>query len=445
MISNVVPSGSFAISRKNNGILEAYLGTCVGVTLKDTKANLGGLIHILLAEPTGTDTPFAAETYATTGLPVFIKSICEAGASRKNLVAAVAGGALIGEVTEVDLWLDIGGNIAERVNDILQEEDIPVEQSETGGMFSCKMTLDTGELETKIEPLIPVPAHDPENTREVNPDEIASATSSLKPIPQIALKVIRMIRNGDHEIDDLAAEIRQDQVISAKILKLANSVIMGIDAPIDSIERAVIVLGEKKLLQLVISAATEMLFTRSNPGGYSLCKGGLFHHALATAMTAHEISVFTGHGQPDIAYTAGLLHDIGKAALDQLMADAASFFYRSLHNDGMDLCTAEKAKFGMSHTEVGGALATKWQLPGSLVRTIQYHHSPELAPGDRDLITIVNLADLLMSKFKVGYQVGGPNTEQLEQRLAQLGLGKTDFPAIIDRIPRTIFRSIMAI
>jgi len=446
MVPHVVPSGSYAISHNNKDVLEAYLGTCVGVTLKDAGVRLCGLFHILLPEPTGADIPFAPETYATTGLPLFIQSLCEAGASRKNLAAAVAGGALMHGISETDLWLDIGGKIAERVNDILLDEDIRVEQAETGGMFSCKMTLDTQNLETKIEPLVPVTAHASKSTLGVvSPDEIVSATRSLKPVPQIALKVIRMIGNGDHEMDDLASEIRQDQVISAKILNLANSVIMGISSHIDSIERALIVLGEKQLFQLVLSAATDMLFAQGELGGYSLCKGGIFHHALATAMTAYEISVFTGHGDPDIAYTGGLLHDIGKAALDQFVADAPSFFYRSVHNNGMDLCQTEKENFGMSHTEVGAVLARKWKLPENLVSVIQYHHSPELASGDKDLVTIVNLADLLLSNFEVGYQLGGSNTEQLGQRLAQLGLSKRDFPVIVDRIPRTIFRSIMAI
>jgi len=445
MTDHIIPSGSFAISDKKKGLLQAYLGTCVGVTLKDVGARRGGLLHILLAEPTGTDIPFAPETYATTGLPLFIQSLCEAGASRSNLVAAVAGGALVGEVCERDLWLDVGGKTAECVNDILREEDIHVEQAETGGTFSCKMTFDSQNMTTTIEPLAPVTAHGPEITQRVSPDEIASATRTLKPVPQIALKVIRMLRNEDYVLDDLASEIRQDQVISAKILNLANSPIVGIGTSIDSIDRALIVLGEKKLLQLVLSAAAEMLFSCSERGGYSLCKGGLFHHALATAMTAHEMSVFTGRGLPDIAYTGGLLHDIGKAALDQFVADATSFFYRSIQHDSTDLCQAEKENFGMNHTEVGATLARDWNLPESLVNIIRYHHTPELAPGNKDSVTIVNLADLLMSRFKAGYQLDRPNAEQLEQRLEQLGLTKKDFPVIIDRIPRTIFESIMAI
>jgi putative nucleotidyltransferase with HDIG domain len=445
MIAHVVPSGSYVISHDNKEVLEAYLGTCVGVTLKDPGIRLGGLFHILLPEPTGADIPFAPETYATTGLPLFIQSFCEAGASRKNLVAAVAGGALMHGVSETDLWLDIGGKIAELVNDILLNEDIQVEQAETGGMFSCKMTMDTRNLETRIDPVVLVTAHASKNTLEVSPDEIAAATRSLKPIPQIALKVMRMMCNEDCVMDDLASEIRQDQVISAKILNLANSVIMGMSSPIDSIERALIVLGEKKLFQLVLSAATDMLFARGKSGGYSLCKGGIFHHALATAMTAYEISVFSGHGVPDIAYTAGLLHDIGKAALDQFVTDAPSFFYRSIRDNGMDLCQTEKEIFGMSHTEVGAVLARKWKLPENLVNAIQYHHTPQLAPGDMELVTMVNLADLILSSFEVGYQLGESNMGQLGQRLVQLGLSKRDFPVIVDRIPRTVFQSVMAI
>ena len=80
-----IASGSYVVSGKKKEILEAYLGTCVGVTLCDRKAEIGGLIHILLPEPTGVDKLWHPESYASTGLPLFIKALCDAGASKKRL------------------------------------------------------------------------------------------------------------------------------------------------------------------------------------------------------------------------------------------------------------------------------------------------------------------------------------------------------------------------
>ena len=81
---NPVRAGSYAISGKKRAVLEAVLGTCVGVTLCDRLANVGGLIHLLLPEPTDMARPWQPQKYAATGLPIFIKALREAGASKKK-------------------------------------------------------------------------------------------------------------------------------------------------------------------------------------------------------------------------------------------------------------------------------------------------------------------------------------------------------------------------
>ncbi len=437
----IVPSGSFAVEKRKQEVLEAYLGTCVGVSLVDTEAEVGGLLHILLPEPTGAGIPFSPFVYATTGLPRFIDRLLEAGAKRSKLRGAIGGGGLVGEVDEQDLWLDIGGRTAETVEDILRENGIGVDQVETGGYFSSKMSLRLDDLTTTIEPLVSARSLREGKTTRPRKEDLDRAIQEVRPIPQIALKIIRMLKDGGYEIDDVAMEIRQDQVISAKVLKLANSAFVGAGKTIDSIDRALIVLGEKQLFQLLLSATVEMLFASTRTGGYSLCKGGIFHHALAAAMTAHEISVFTGRCQPDIAYTAGLLHDIGKIALDQYVIINAPFFYRSIGSDPVDLCSIEKDRFGVDHQEIGGMLARKWGLPAGLVDSIQYHHRPELSEVDRELVSIVYLADLLVARFRVGYQLDRPGVELLEDRLSNIGLKREDFPIIVDRIPRSVFES----
>jgi len=439
--TRTVPSGSFVVETRRQETLEAYLGTCVGVTLVDRKAGVGGLLHILLPEPTGTDIPFGPAVYATTGLPKFVGKLKEAGARISELRGCIGGGGLVGEVQDQDLWLDIGGRTAEKVEDILRENGITLEQVETGGYYSCKMALNLDTLNTTIEPLMENGPCQIEEGSRIRKEDLLRAIQEVRPIPQIALKIIRMLKEDDYDVEDVAMEVRQDQVISAKVLKLANSAFIGTGSSIDSIDRALILLGEKKLFQLVLSATVEMLFAGSKTGGYSLCKGGIFHHALAAAMTAHEISVFTGRSRPDIAYTAGLLHDIGKIVLDQYVITNAPFFYRSAQRQGADLCSIEKERFGIDHPEIGATLAKKWELPDGLVDVIRWHHRPESSEVSRELVSIVYLADLLVARFRVGYQLDKPNAELMEERLANIGLRKEHFPIVVDRIPRAVFES----
>jgi len=105
MSTNLVSAGSYVISGKKRTVLAAILGTCVGVTLCDRVANVGGLIHLLLPEPTNMAKPWRPEKYASTGFPIFIKALREAGAARERMQACIAGGGLIDPVCEPDFFL----------------------------------------------------------------------------------------------------------------------------------------------------------------------------------------------------------------------------------------------------------------------------------------------------------------------------------------------------
>ena len=439
MNTQIVPSGAYVISKQRDLRLEAFLGTCVGLVLRDQKANLGGLFHILLPEPTGTNVPFQAEIYASTGVPLFIQSMIEAGASIDRLEASIAGGALVGPVSDRDLFLNIGGRTTEVVQSILGENGIPINLVEAGGYFSCKLILKLNDLEIVIEPICRSNEHSEIDHKKPTPAEIDTAIQQVRPIPQIALKIIRMIQDDKYSMDEIREEVRQDQVISAKTINLCNSAQFALKSRVDSIDHALVLLGEKRFLMFVVSASLEPIFSESSQG-YSLCKGGIFQHALGTAMLSRELAEFTGRSAPDIAYTAGLLHDIGKVPLDQYMTSVAPYFYRAAHEEGVGLCKVEKERFNITHTEAGALLGERWALADNLIDTIRHHHRPEEATVDKDLVTLVYLADLLMSRFRVEHEFERLNTDKIVKRLKRVGLSPDHFPIIVDRIPRSIFQ-----
>ena len=434
-----VAAGSYEVSGRKDEIKEAYLGTCVGVTLCDRHAEVGGLIHLLLPEPPGMYKPPRLENYATTGLPVFIQAMCDAGANTERLEACIAGGALMGPLSETDLDLDIGGRTTEFVERILKQEGIPILKAETGGFFTCRLSLNLRTWESHIDPLGPSEGDDDEQKFE-RPSEntIESAIERVRPIPQIALKVIRMTRDSRRSVQAISKEFRQDQILSAKVIRLCNSAFFGVRNRVDSIDRALVLLGEKQFLQLVASAAMEDFFPKTIQG-YSLCKGGLFKHALGTAMISEKLADFTGKAPTDTAYTAGLLHDIGKVVLDQYIANAYPLFYRRTQVDGVNLIVVEQEEFGADHTEVGSRLAEYWSLPESLTDTIRHHHNPEEATVNPELCHLVYLADLLMSRFLVGQELERLDTNSLRSRLKKIGIKPEQVPTIIDSIPHQIF------
>ncbi|MEJ2473310.1 MAG: chemotaxis protein CheD, partial [Desulfobacterales bacterium] len=142
MPKQTIPSGGYWLGRSQPILLQAFLGTCVGVAVFDAKSGIGGMIHLLLPEPVGGGMEQADTRYATTGMPFFLAALNEAGAVRDQLTAVIAGGALVGPLSAADLDLNIGGRTAELVESILSDDGIPIVHSETGGFFTCCLRLD---------------------------------------------------------------------------------------------------------------------------------------------------------------------------------------------------------------------------------------------------------------------------------------------------------------
>jgi len=435
-----VASGSYYVGESQSRILEACLGTCIGLAMWDQEAAIGGLCHLLLPEPRGAEGDIQPEKYATTGLPLFLNALLKAGATQPNLKAWLAGGALVGPVEDYDLDLDIGGRTAERTMEFLAQRRIEVEKSETGGFFSCVLHLNMQTWECGIEPTgcdrltAKGRLHRPDST------EINRAMNAIQPIPQVALKILRIMGEDTYDIAALTEEIRKDQVLSARTLKLCNSVFIGSRSKIESLDQALVYLGQTLLIKFVISASINDFFHQAATG-YSLCKGGMYHHAVGSAIIAEKIAALTGYASPASAYTAGLLHDIGKVVLDQYFQSAFPLFYRELQQGHKNFITVEKDLLGIDHTAVGAKLAGQWSFPDSLKATIRHHHKPEDSTQQRKLVHIVYLADLLMSRFHAGLEVDRVGTGALAARLETLGLSTQQFGEIVDIIPLKVLES----
>lgn len=436
-----VGTGSSSVKGPQDVILVALLASCVGVVLFDRAARVGGLFHVPLPEPLGSGNPWQPESYASTGLPLFIDTLCKAGAKKENMEAFVAGGALLGNALEQNLDLDLGGQTADVVMDILNRESIRIKQSETGGLYNTRLSLDLNTWECTIKPFIQYPPTFNGPVEKPTAEEINRAIARVQPIPQVAIKIVRMIGDNRYNLQDVAEEVRQDQIIAAKVLKLSNSALVGWDGRIDSVDKALMILGERMLLILVMSSYMEVLFAESGHA-YSLCKGSLYHHSIGTALVAEKLARITGKAPAAVAYTAGLMHDIGKVVLDHFVTRNIPLFYRRTQKDIIDLEQAELEILGIRHTEVGGRLAQLWSIPQNLTEAILYHHQPEKAILNPELTYIIYLADLILSQFWVNGTLERQNTTSLSSCLKILGISPDHLSTVVDSISWTALNSL---
>jgi putative nucleotidyltransferase with HDIG domain len=438
-----VASGSFEVGHTQPRVLQAFLGTCVGVAVFDATAGVGGIIHLLLPEPIGQWNVDQPEKYAATGMPLFLKQLLNLGATPENMQAVVAGGALVGPLTPQDMSLDIGGRTAEKAYIALHTDGIGVKRAETGGFFTCCLELDMQRWTCEISPSgFDVSSHEPDSMKPVTAD-LQQAIETVRPIPQVALKVLRIIDDESFDIGKVADEVRKDQVISARTIQLCNSAMFTKRHDVDTLDHALVFLGRDRFIKLVIAAAVQSYYDQCG-NGYSLCKGGLYHHAVGTAVTAETIARLTEKAAPSVAYTAGLLHDIGKVVLDQYIAGAYPLLYREFQNHQSDMIDVENRILKMDHTRAGGLLAEKWSLPATLTDAIRFHHQPADSNIDSPVTGIVYLADLIMSRFHTGLELERMGTVPLTGLLDRLDLSAQRLQLVVDLIPSTVFEPAVA-
>lgn len=250
-----------------------------------------------------------------------------------------------------------------------------------------------------------------------------SQINNLPSLPDLYQKLCDIAQSENAGIKDAVSVILRDAAMSAKILQLVNSSYFGIAREVSSIGQATSLLGMETLKSLVLSIG---IFDYHNPlpiPGFSLKK--LMDHSIACATLAKNIvKQETGdHDLAEHAFTAGLLHDLGKLLLVVEIPDLVSNAIEIAQEDNISMVEAELIAEGFSHADVSGYLIGLWKLPMTVVEAVTFHHSPEiLLTNTPDAALAVYAANILVQEVCPG-QSGNPIVPQFDQDLVdQLGL-----------------------
>lgn len=414
--------------------LTALLTTCTGVALYDRIAGVGGLCHILLPDSPGHDYSWAPKVYATSCLNLLLADLLKAGGKISRMEAVVAGGCLPFPCSRQDINLDIGGRTRECVNRFLACNNIPIAHSKTGGCFGMALNFDTSSWQATIKPINKDRGRTEKPPAAPDFSQIKKDIAHLRPIPQVALKILRLMADEDYQLSEIAGELSLDQVLSAKVISFCNSPFIGFPAKIDSIERAVLLLGESHLLEIILTTSLKDFYNQKE-GSYSLIRGGLFRHSLVVASLIKIISNYNKKINKQAAYTAGLLHDIGKVVLDQYVSENISLFYDQDEGLASSLINREKELFGTDHHEMGHELAVVWGFPENIKEAISLHHEPARAEHEPELVHAVYLADILATGFLAETNIRVPDDNWFKESINRLGLDLPDIEQIISRVP----------
>ena len=225
----------------------------------------------------------------------------------------------------------------------------------------------------------------------------------LPTLPTTVARLLELIDNPRSTAYELGQMISEDQVLTAHVLKLANSAYYGFSRRIKTIPLAVVVLGYETLKNVLLTISIIDRFSRQMNGlqfDFSL----FWDHTLATAIASRILAKDAGYQLTGEAFVAGLLHDLGKLILSQYMSEEFSKIYRLSFQNREPMYNMEKKMLkGVTHAEVGAWLAERWNLPGTLVQAIRYHHEPMQAPVASPLACIVHMGNYFARKQQIGF------------------------------------------
>jgi putative nucleotidyltransferase with HDIG domain len=256
----------------------------------------------------------------------------------------------------------------------------------------------------------------------MNTEMLIERVGDLRSPPQSVSRLLELLPRADVDSDEIVGIIERDSVLTAKLLALCNSAAFGFASEISSVAQAVLQLGSREVGRLVLSLSFGSRLSRPLPG-YAIGGRELLVHSVLTGKLAEQIiPSCTVEFEPSVAYTAGLLHDIGKAVLDQVLDDRTQAQIRRLiEAEAVPRLEAERAVLSCDHAELGRVLLGRWRIPEVIVEAVGNHHAPPLAGGPR-LSCLIHLANCLAHEIGSAPGWDGYAMRVLEPAAAALGL-----------------------
>ena len=222
---------------------------------------------------------------------------------------------------------------------------------------------------------------------------IALKVESFPGMPTTAAKLLPLLENYDSTASEIESILKYDPSLTANILKLTNSAYFGIPTRISSVRQAIVLLGWKRLLQVVMTICMSPLINKTIPG-YDLPRGALWQHSVAVSVAAEILVKALKIPDADEVFTAALLHDVGKLILGGFVKEDLQQI-EDMVAKGVTLDVAESMVLGTNHAEIGGQILDKWSLPSELVSAVQWHHDPESCEESCNLSDIVHVANTM--------------------------------------------------
>jgi len=266
-------------------------------------------------------------------------------------------------------------------------------------------------------------------------NELLNRIDDLPPLPAVAARVMSMAEDDKTSAMDMAQVLSTDQALTAKLIRVSNSAYYGFARRISTVREAVVMLGFKQVRQVAVGASMMNAFKQSRVKGSPFDIDLFWGHSVAVAVAAEQLAKKTHAAKAEDAFTAGILHDIGRLVLWQTMPDEFLAAVALARGGSLPLHEAELHTTGYAHDEIGHALGERWKFPGHLIDAVKCHHDLSLNPQEDGLSGVIAQANRLMNHYGLycGYDLPDGELEPLPIDLGEVELACGGVDRILDR------------
>ena len=265
-------------------------------------------------------------------------------------------------------------------------------------------------------------------TKKLN---ILAKVKSFPSMPGSTEKLLKLLDNPDTSAAHIGQFLRYDPGLSAKLLKLTNSAYFGLPCKVGSVKQAVVLLGWRRLVQLVMASCVNAVMDKPVPG-YDLSAGELWRHSIAVSVAAEDLAKELKISASEEIFTAALLHDVGKLVFGRFVKEDLEKIETEA-SIGISFEVAERIVLGTDHAEIGAQILKNWSFPTALVNAVRWHHDPDSAGKTDILVDIVHVANILCLMIGIGVGREGLCYEPSPLATKRLGLRTTHIEMVASR------------
>lgn len=270
---------------------------------------------------------------------------------------------------------------------------------------------------------------------ETNPaiDRFLEQHRCITALPESSIQILKALQDPNFGMEELIKLVKRDAGIVARIIKTANSAAYAKANRITEVDRAANYLGLKAVKEIVVASSVGTVSKPVNVGKYA--GRDLWNHSLGVAVLARELAVRSKTIDPELAFLAGILHDIGLLLFAQCETQTSEEVFSDAEDRKIAFTEVEKTYFGFNHCELGNRLAAAWRFPEEVSAVIKWHHSPQEAPAAfKPLCMHVFVADTLCVESGVGFPLTCALQTVSDQTLADVGLVRDGTDEIVKRL-----------